>query len=359
MPAQSRVKVAGGTPAGNTVKTRSSGGSYDPAHDELSALTELFTSFAIRGLATLGVADVLALGPAAVETIADAVDANTEALYRTLRFTATMGVFTEMPGRVFAMSPAAEYLRSDVSGSMRSRLVIDDTTLTRLKVLAELPHTLRTGESGYHKVHGFGPFDTTANRPAAAQVAVQASGSAKTLAEGLLAVCDFSGDKVVVDVGGSTGAMIGAVLARYPHLEGVLLDMPSVIERAPATLASFGVAQRCTLTGGDMFQSIPAGGDTYLLSFVLHDWADDDASRILANLRNTMSDSARLLVIEVLIGEAGASAAVRQDFMMLVNGGGRERTEAEHTALLTQAGFTLAKSSPIRPGLSVLEATPA
>lgn len=359
MPAEGKVKLAGATPGGSRVKTRSSADSSAPGRNELSQLTELFTAFAIRGLATLGVADVLALGPASVETIADAVGGNTDALYRTMRFTATMGVFAELPGRIFAMTPAAEYLRSDVPGSMRSRLMIDDSTLTRLRVLAEIPHTLRTGESGYHKVHGTGPFEAGGNRPAAAQIAVQAPGSARMLAEGVLAASDFTDDRVVVDVGGGTGTMIGSVLARHPHLRGVLYDLPTVISEAPNVLAPLGVAQRCTLTGGDMFQAVPAGGDTYLLSFVLHDWTDDRAAIILANLRDVMSQSARLLVIEVLIGDTGGQAALRQDFMMMVNGGGRERTRAEHANLLAQAGFRLAKSTPIGPGLCVLEARPA
>jgi O-methyltransferase domain len=355
--ADSKLKVAtGGIPAGGKVKTRAAANDTKPGRSELSQLTQLYTSFAIRGLATLGVADVLASGPVPVEEIAEAVGGNTDALYRTLRFTASVGVFTELPGRVFALNPAAEYLKSEAPDTMRSRLMIDDNTLTRLQMLMEMPHTLRTGESGYHKVHGVGPFDAGPKRSGTVRVAVH-PGSAQMLANGLLEADDFTADRVVVDVGGGTGSMIGAVLARHSHLDGVLFDLPVVIDGAPEVLGPLGVTERCKLIGGDMFQGIPDGGDVYLMSFVLHDWADDKAAIILANLRAAMTDEARLLVVEPLISEGPQAAqSIQQDFMMLVNGGGRERTAAEHAALLAQAGFRLTNMTPIHAGLCILHA---
>ena len=366
MPAESNMKMAdtqartagGAIPAGGKVRTRAAASDGTPAGASLSQLTQLYTSFAIRGLATLGVADALASGPAPVEDLAEAVQANTDALYRTLRFAASVGVFTELPGRVFALNTAAEGLRSGTPGSMRPSLVIDDNTLTRLRMLAEIPHTLSTGESGYHKVHGIGPFEAAAKRAGNVRVAVR-PGSAEMLASSVLQADDFSADRVVVDVGGGTGAMLGAVLTRYPRLTGVLFDLPSVIAEAPKTLEPLGVTERCQLAGGDMFQAVPDGGDVYLLSFVLHDWGDDRAAAILANLRAAMTDQARLLVVETLITEGPQAAhSIQQDFMMLVNGGGRERTADEHAALLADAGFRLARMTPIRAGLSILHAQP-
>jgi O-methyltransferase domain len=350
--------VGGGIPADSKVKTRAATNDSKPGRNELSQLTQLYTSFAIRGLATLGVADVLASGPVPVEEIAEAVGGNTDALYRAMRFTASVGVFIELPGRVFALNTAAEYLKSDAPDSMRSRLMIDDNTLTRLQMLMEMPHTLRTGESGYHRVHGVGPFEADANRSGTVRVAVH-PGSAQMLANGLLEADDFAADRVVVDVGGGTGTMIGAILARHPHLEGVLFDLSPVIAGAPKVLRPLGVTERCKLVGGDMFQGVPAGGDVYLMSFVLHDWADDKAAIVLANLRAAMTDDARLLVVEPLISEGPQAAqSIQQDFMMLVNGGGRERTASEHAALLAQAGFRLTNMTPVHAGLCILHAQP-
>jgi hypothetical protein len=344
-PAQQKMKIASGE--------------RDSARAKLSELTQLLLPFAIRGLATLGVADALVGGPLPVDAIAKTVGADTDALYRTLRYTASRGVFVEFPGRVFALTSLANWLREDVPGSMRPRLMIDDGLVNRLQVFSEVVHTLRTGESAYQKIRGGSPFDASAaDRETAARFHRQLRPGTQTWPEALVEVTGFAAGTKVVDVGGGTGTVLGTILSREPALTGVLFDQPPVIEEAAAVLDSLGVADRCETTGGDMFQGVPAGGDTYLLSFVLHDWPDDQAGALLANVRAAMADDARLLIVEALIGddEERAAQAVQQDFMMMLHGVGRERTVTEHSELLERAGFVLGGVTPLGPGLSVLEA---
>lgn len=332
------------------------------ARAELTQLSQLLLPFAIRGLATLGVADVLASGPLPVEAVAGTVGADTDALYRTLRFAASHGVFAELPDRVFELTPCAEFLRSDVPGSMRQGLMLGEGTAAQLKIYSEIGHTLRTGESGYQKLTGTSPFQAmAANQPMARRIGGQMQDSARRLGESLADVADFSGDQLIADIGGGTGTLIGTVLARYPQLSGVLLDLPSVASGAPEVLAALGVAGRCEVLGGDMFQEVPAGADSYVLSCVLHDWPDDRAAAVLARVRAAIPDSGRLLIIEAVIGASGTpmALAIQADFAMLMYGGGKERTAGEHTALLAQAGFELAGITPTRSGFSVLQARPA
>jgi hypothetical protein len=340
-------------------KMKIASGGRDSAQAKLSELTQLLLPFAIRGLATLGVADALADGPQPVETIAKTVGADTDALYRTLRYTAGKGVFVEFPGRVFALTSLANWLRSDVPGSMRPRLMIDDGLVNRLEVFTEVVHTLRTGESAYQKVRGGNPFDASAaDRGTAARFHRQLSPGTQTWPDALVEAVGFAADTKIVDVGGGTGSVLGTILSRTPALTGVLFDQPPVIEEAAAVLDSLGVADRCDTVGGDMFDEVPAGGDTYLLSFVLHDWPDEQAAAVLANVRAAMDDDARLLIVESLISddEEQAAQAVQQDFMMMLHGVGRERTGTEHSDLLDQVGLQLESITPLGPGLSVLEA---
>jgi hypothetical protein len=85
----------------------------------------------------------------------------------------------------------------------------------------------------------------------------------------------------------------------------------------------------------------------YLLVFVLHNWADDDASRILRSCRAAMRTGARLLVVEGLIDPdplRGPATADLLDMQMIAMfGNARERTEAEFRELLTGAGFDLTR----------------
>jgi hypothetical protein len=336
-------------------------GESGSARAELMQLTQLFLPFAIRGLATLGVADALASGPATVETIAEAVNAEAGALYRTLHFTASRGVFTELPGKTFALNPVADLMRSDAPGSMRSRLMIDDGTANALRVLTEVTHTLRTGESAYRKVMGISPFEAIATGQRSGGRVIRRRNSAGPV-DGLLSKVDFGNDRIVADVGGGTGTMIGGILARYPDLQGVLFDLPSVVEHAAPELESLAVKQRCQVVGGDMFREVPADADTYVLSNVLHDWPDEQAKVVLTNIRKAIPDNGRLLVLESLVGDEPERVAqiAQQDFMLLLNTGGRERTAGEHEALLQEADFRVTSVTPLSSEWgTVIEARPS
>jgi hypothetical protein len=327
-------------------------GPRNSAQAELRQMIQLLLPFAIRGLATLGVADVLADGPASVET-------NADALYRTIRYTASRGVFKELPNRVFDLTPTAEYLRSDVAGSMRAMLTIDDSTYGRLRVFTEVVHTLRTGESGYQKVRGSGPMDKAPDGQSPAP-RYHRLGNPQKWINKFIDVTDFSTDHSVTDIGGGNGMLLGTILARHPLLTGVLLELPYTMEEASSVLGGLGVAERCELVSGDMFEAVPAGTDTYLMSSVVHNWANEKAHTVLANVRAAMGDDGRLLIIESLISTDGpqSDSIVRLDFMNLLNGGGRERTADEHRELLDQAGLRLVGVTPIGDGFTVLEARP-
>jgi hypothetical protein len=68
------------------------------------------------------------------------------------------------------------------------------------------------------------------------------------------------------------GMMLAAIPKANPQLRGTLFDLPRVVENASNSLITENVADRCKIVGGDMFASVPHGGDLYLLSRVIHDW---------------------------------------------------------------------------------------
>jgi hypothetical protein len=145
----------------------------------------------------------------------------------------------------------------------------------------------------------------------------------------------------VVDVGGGNGTLLQAVLEADVALEGIVVDLPGVAERAAERLAGTPVAGRLRAVGGDFFGELPAA-DAYVLAQILHDWDDGDAARILAACRRAANDGARLLVLEQLMPEGPEPNPVKRlDLQMLVLLGGRERTEAEFAALFVGAGWQL------------------
>jgi SAM-dependent methyltransferase len=185
-----------------------------------------------------------------------------------------------------------------------------------------------------------------------------------TTAAAVVAAYDFSGLSRVVDVGGGQGRLIAAILRAYPGLRGTLLDLPSVVEGAPALLAEAGVADRCEVVGGDMFEAVPGAGDLYVLSRVVHDWEDARAAAVLRNCRRAMHGRARLILVERVLPDRiepapAAQPLVLSDLNMMVRTGGRERTAGDFAALLAGAGLRLARVVPTGGPVSAVEAVPA
>jgi hypothetical protein len=143
-------------------------------------------------------------------------------------------------------------------------------------------------------------------------------------------------------------------------MTATLVDQPATLHRARAEMADADLTERCTFVAADFFESVPCGGDAYLLSRVLHDWQDQDAVRILQRCRAAMPEHSRLLVVEAIMPERARDvpAAIRMDLLMLLLFSGRERTRAEFDLLLAASGFSLRQVVPTGSptGLAVIEA---
>jgi hypothetical protein len=171
---------------------------------------------------------------------------------------------------------------------------------------------------------------------------------------------DFTDRRLIVDVGGGHGALLAAVLAQSPTAKGVLFDLPSVVEGAGRALDAAGVTQRCTVTAGSFFDSVPNGGDAYLLKSIIHDWDDASALTILRNVRAAIGPDGKLLLLELVLPEgAPPHPGMLLDIDMLVNTGGRERTAPEYADLLLRAGFRQTRVIPTAGPSSIVEAVPA
>ena len=124
-------------------------------------------------------------------------------------------------------------------------------------------------------------------------------------------------------------------------------------------LDAAGLGQRCELVAGDFFESVVPGGDAYVLKWIVHDWDDQRALRILERCRQALPDAGRLLLVETVLPPGNTpSSGKLADLAMMVWTGGRERTEAEYRALPAAAGFALTRVVPTRSPLSVVEAAP-
>lgn len=308
--------------------------------------------------AKLGVADELALGPKSARELASACHCEPDPLYRTLRALAHIGVLVEQNQQRFKLTPMGEYLREGVRGSLRgTAMLFGEPWLWN--GYGQLLHSAQTGESSFGHAHEKSITDYLRDHMDAAHLMDQAArAAAEQEMTSLLRACDFTDVSSVIDVGGGKGALLRELLAKYPALTGTLFDLPHVIEAADPALKG-ELATRCTLTGGDMFERVPEGGEVYLLKHVVRDLDDVRAAQLLKNCRAAMSPDSRLVLFERLVAEPSeASETKLLDIDALAMFGGRLRTEYEHQALLDTAGLRLTHFRTTRGPLSILEAMP-
>ena len=319
--------------------------------------TASWVTHAIRAMAALGLADCLAAGPRGVGELAEETGTHPPTLARFLRALAALGLVAhDAEGRV-RLTPLGEPLRADAPASLRPYVLALAAPHVE-RAWHELPEAVRTGEPAFPRVHGLGFWDYFVAHPDEGVLFDAAmTGSADLRSRALPVAMDLSAVGTLVDVGGGQGRMLAAALAAAPGLRGVLFDRPEVLPGAEAFLTAAGVRDRCDLVAGDFFASVPAGGDAYVLGYIIHDWPDDEATAILRACHRAMAPSARVWIVEQVIqpGDAYDRAKLR-DLLMLVLFGAQERTAEEYRALLEAAGFGRVAVHPTDTPFSIVEA---
>jgi hypothetical protein len=328
-----------------------------------AVITQIATSFwvsnAIRTLCEFQIPDHLVEGPKSITELAETTGTHAPSLYRLLRAVASIGLLAESGDKVFELTPMGNLLRKDIPGSMWG-LVMFMGEKSHILATLDLPESIRTGETSFNRNFGKPFFDYLLDQPEEADhfnraMSAMGAQNAPTLA----ANYDFTGVNTIVDVGGGHGTLIGNILRKNPHMRGTVYDLEPVVAGAPANIETFGVADRASYQAGSFFESVPAGADAYTLSYIIHDWSEPEALKILRNVRAAIPAHGRLLLVENIIPMGNVEHFAKfLDLEMIIMVGGRERTEAEFAALLEQAGFSLTRTIPMTPMMSVIEAKP-
>jgi hypothetical protein len=323
---------------------------------ELFSLTQGYkTTQALYVAAKLGVADHLRHGPKKAEELAKEVGANPKALFRLMRYLAAIGIFTQDESGKFGLTPLGELLSTDNPESMRYGAIF--TGEENYKAAGNLLHSVRTGETAFNHLYGKGHFDWMAEHADASSTFNKAMAQSLRRQGNPVESYDYSGKRVVVDVGGGRGDLIASVLVANPAMEGVLYDLPQGSAEARSVLQAKGVEDRCHIKTGSFFDSIPSGGDVYVLSRILHDWPDDKAATILANCRKAIKGDGTLLIRDNVLSDGDVQGSTL-DVTMLIMTGGEERTESEWKNLLQSAGFALTRVYKKEGQFDLIEAKP-
>ncbi|GAY18526.1 methyltransferase [Mycobacterium sp. shizuoka-1] len=331
-----------------------------PPAEMLELMLGTWVSQAITAAAALGIADALTDGPLPAGELARRVDANPDAVDRLMRALVSRGVFRRHRDGRYGLNALAETLRSEAATSMRAATLFYGSRQQR-EHWTHLVDAIKTGEPVVSSLRGKEFFDYLGDDPEFAGLFNGAMTSISEMSmQPVVAGYDFGRHSTIVDVGGGHGRLLSAILTAAPASRGVLYDLPDVVADAPALLAEFGLTDRVDVRPGSFFDSVPGGGDAYVLKNIIHDWAHEQALTILRNVRAAIKPGATLLLVEFVIPEHdGEFVGKWVDLEMLVVAGGRERTAEQYRSLLAEAGFRMAAVVPTAAPISVVEAVPA
>jgi len=315
-----------------------------PQFAMLQLITGFWISRAIYVVAKLGLADLVKDGPKTAEELARLTGAHAPSLYRVLRALASVGVFIDVGQGRFAQTSLSETLRSDVPGSLRAMAVVE-LGQEHFPAWGNLMHSVKTGGIAFDDLFKQNAWEYYAQNPEDASNFNEAmKGLTEMVNVSVLWAHDFSGVNKLIDVAGGTGGLISAILNAHPRMRGVLFDLPHVIAEAKPSLEAAGVQDRCETVAGDFFESLPEGGDAYVMKWIVHDWNDEKSTAILKNIHRVMSENGKLLLVETVVPEGNRPDLSKfLDLNMMVMTGGRERTEAEFNSLLAASGFKLTR----------------
>ena len=323
----------------------------NPTDEMLGLLSGYWYSQVLYVIAELGIADALAGGPKSAQALAGETRCHAGTLYRLLRAASSGGILREDDSQRFSLTPLSETLRSDRPDSLRPLARLGGHPL-HWQAWGNLLHSVKTGETAFEAVHGESFFQAlAANRELTAtfhRVLDRLDHVDRDVVEAL----DLGACGRIVDIGGASGGLARRIAGTFPNASVIVFDQAHVLALTPADA-------RIDRVAGDFLESVPHGGDAYVLKFVLHDWDDTRATRILENCRTAMLPHGRVFVVEtVLPDDQAPSIAKTHDINMLVLTGGRERRLDEYRSLFAAAGLALAAVKFTKHAVGVLEASP-
>lgn len=311
--------------------------------------------YVIRIATTLRVPDLIEAGVTDTASLAGWTGTTESALRALLYYLVGLGILDASAPDRFALTEMSRLLCTSHPDSRVDEYDIEGGR-GRADVFTGLLGSIRSGKPAYETVHGR-PFweDLDANPGLAEKWAAMFAQHAEPIGRDLAKVYDWSNWGQVADLGGGKGIMLAELLETHEHLHGILLELESVAVLARSYLAEKRLTARVDVQAGSYFDPLPSA-QVYLLSWVLHDWGDDEVTQILSNCAQAAGPPGRILIVEQLFEPSTVTRGIASMHLrMLMLFGGQERSRADFDRLGEQAGLVRTGEYPLSSGFVGLE----
>lgn len=331
---------------GNTQSTR----------EVVELITGGWRAQAVYTAVKLGLPDHIEAGLVKTDDLAEATGAKPEGIHRLMRLLVAMNVFAGAESTGYRNTPLSAALLPGPQ-SLRDMVLLHGEEF--YTSWGQAHHAITTTTSGFEAAYGSPFYAYLAQEPDTARRFQHTMNAGNMFFHAVPEAFNFSG-KRVVDVGGGGGHLMAAILDATPDTRGVVFDREHMIAEAREHLSDTVGLDRVEFAAGDMFESVPKGGEVYVLCRVLAGWEDDAVVRVFENCRRALADSSsRLLVIDRLVDDEGSTVLpALWDLHLLMINGGRHRSRANFTHLLDRAGFDVESAAELPMETSALIAVP-
>jgi hypothetical protein len=306
--------------------------------------------------AKLDVAEQLKNGPLLPEELASRCSADATALARIMRALASQGIFRRLRNGKFELNGRSKALL-DGEGSLRHTLM-HHLGPVNWKNLGELLYTVKTGKEAFTHLYGKDIYSYLQNHPDDYALFDRSMSNLSNL--GLAPIMNayrFGNYETIADIGGGEGFLLSVIIGKNKQACGILFDLPEALSKAPSFLKEQRTEDRITVVSGNFLENIPVKADLYILKNIIHNWNDEQSALILSNIGRCMPESAKILIIDMIVPEHGGSPTPSLlDIQMLASfQNGRERTLKEFEVVVSRAGLRISRVVPTIAPISLIE----
>jgi 3-hydroxy-5-methyl-1-naphthoate 3-O-methyltransferase len=285
-------------------------------------------------LLELGVPGLLAGGAQTIDELARRLGVHPLATDRLLHAGVALGLL-ERDGNGFANAPdTARFLVPGAEHDVSEALCRMDTVSYPL--WSDLTRRLREWAPGATSVPSVGAADALAGTRAQHNLS-------RLTGEALAEAFDFSPHRLLLDLGGGTGAMSIGVCARHEQLRALVVDQAPIAAAAREAVAAAGLADRIETRAGDFLADpLPSGFDVALLANLLSGMGEASTRALLRALYERLPSGGCVILSGWMLDDNRLGPLTAVLFCLEdINWSAPdvERTASRYAAWLADAGF--------------------